>query len=65
MQNLRMCYKLANTNTSHLDRAPPDALVVYTQKKSSPEIKKSIQATTQVTYSLINFELKPAGMKVL
>ena len=44
---------------------PLDALVVYTQKQLTSEFKNAIQETIQVTYSIINLELKPSGMKGL
>jgi hypothetical protein len=65
MQNLRVCYELAKTDCSHLDRGPPDATVVETQQQLPAEVKIAIKATTRVTEGLSSFELKPAGMKGL
>jgi hypothetical protein len=63
MQNLRVCYELAKSDPSHLDREPPNSSLVETQQQLPAEVRSAIKATTRVTEGLINFELKPAGMQ--
>ena len=58
-----MCCELVKTDPSHLDSAPPNSLVVRTQKQLPYEFKNNIQATTRVIDGLVTLKLKPYGMK--